>query len=169
MMGFPANQLTTEYWFPLYDTTSFMQTYLTIGNASASQSANVSVYIAGQLKGSYVIPVGGRVTPIYDGINNGPVRVVSTNGVPIITSERAYRGPNLTDFNEMMGFPANQLTTEYWFPLIDSTCFMQTYLTIGNASASQSANVDVYIAGQLKGSYVIPVGGRVTPIYQWHQ
>jgi len=25
--------LTTEYWFPLYDTTSFMQTYLSIGNA----------------------------------------------------------------------------------------------------------------------------------------
>ena len=165
MMGFPANQLTTEYWFPLYDTTSFMQTYLTIGNASASQSAEVSVYIAGQLKGSYVVPVGGRVTPIYDGINNGPVRVVSTNAVPIITSERAYRGPNLTDFNEMMGFPANKLTTEYWFPLYDTTSFMQTYLTIGNASASQSANVDVYIAGQLKGSYVIPVGGRVTPIY----
>ena len=129
---------------------------------------NVDVYIAGQLKGSYVIPVGGRVTPIYDGINNGPVQVVTT-AIPIITSERAYRGPNLTDFNEMMGFPANQLTTEYWFPLYDTTSFMQTYLTIGNASTSQSANVDVYIAGQPKGSYVIPVGGRATPIYQWHQ
>jgi len=133
MMGFPADQLTTEYWFPLYNTTSFMQTYLTIGNASPSTSAAVSVYIAGQLKGSYMIPVGGRVTPIYDGINNGPVQVVSTNAVPIITSERAYRGPNLTDFNELMGFPANKLTTEYWFPLYDTTSFMQTYLTIGNA------------------------------------
>jgi hypothetical protein len=138
MMGFPANHLTTEYWFPLIDSTSFMQTYLTIGNASTDAvnkpNANVSVYIAGQLQGSYVIPYGGRATPIYQGINNGPVQVVSTNAVNIITSERAYRdGTNLKDFNEMMGLPVSQLTTEYWFPLIDSTSFMQTYLTIGNA------------------------------------
>ena len=175
MMGFPANQLTTEYWFPLSDSTSFMQTYITIGNASSDSvnkpSANVSVYIAGQLMGSSVIPYGGRWTPIYQGINNGPVRVVSTNAVPIITSERAYRnGTNLTDFNEMMGFPANRLWTEYWFPLSDSTSFMQTYITIGNASSDSvnkpSANVSVYIAGQLMGSSVIPYGGRWTPIYQ---
>jgi len=59
--------------------------------------------------------------------------MVSTNAVPIITSERAYRGANLTDFNEMMGFPANQLTTEYWFPWYSFSSFMQTYLVIGNA------------------------------------
>jgi hypothetical protein len=111
-----------------------MATYLTIGNADPSTSAQVSVYIAGQLKGSYTIPVGGRVTPTYDNINNGPVQVISTNGAKIITSERAYRGVvDLTDFNEMMGFPANQLTTEYWFPLYNNNSFMATYLTIGNA------------------------------------
>jgi len=116
-----------------------MQTYLSIGNASTDDvtqpSANVSVYINGQWMGDYVIPYGGRVTPIYQGIHNGPVQVKSTNGVPIIASERAYRGvANLTDFNEMMGLPVDLLTTEYWFPLYDSRpSFMQTYLTIGNA------------------------------------
>ena len=76
---------------------------------------------------------GGRVTPLYPGVNNGPVRVVSTNGVPIITSERAYRGANYTDWNEMLGYPANQLTSEYWFPLYDSSGIAQTFLSIGNA------------------------------------
>jgi len=32
MLGFPANQLTTEYWFPVYDTTGIAQTFLSIGN-----------------------------------------------------------------------------------------------------------------------------------------
>jgi hypothetical protein len=40
----------------------------------------------------------------------------------------------LTDFNEMLGYPANRLTTEYWFPWYYGTSFMQTYLVIGNAS-----------------------------------
>ena len=95
--------------------------------------ADIDVTIGGEPQGSYTIPSSARVTPIYQGINNGPVQVKSTNGANLIASERAYRNAaNLTDFNEMMGFPANQLTTEYWFPLSDSTSFMQTYITIGS-------------------------------------
>jgi predicted NAD/FAD-binding protein len=162
----PVNQLTTEYWFPLYNNNSFMATYLTIGNADPASSAQVSVYIAGQFMASYTIPVGGRVTPTYDNINNGPVQVISTNHVNIIASERAYRNvADLTDFNEMMGLPVNQLTTEYWFPLYNNNSFMATYLTIGNADPASSAQVSVYIAGQFMASYTIPVGGRVTPTY----
>ncbi|MBI3341157.1 MAG: M4 family metallopeptidase, partial [Chloroflexi bacterium] len=67
---------------------------------------NTNVYIGGVLKGSYDVPSKSRIAPLYPGINNGPVQVVSTNGAPIITSERAYRGANYTDWNEMMGFPA---------------------------------------------------------------
>ena len=116
MLGLPANQLTTEYWFPLCDGTGTAQTFISIGNASQI-AAEVSVKIAGQPFGSYTIPVGGRVTPDCPGINNGPVQVYTTNGTDIIVSERAYRGLNFTDWNEMLGFPADQLTTEYWFPL----------------------------------------------------
>jgi len=29
----PLSQLTTEYWFPLYDTTGVAETFVTIGNA----------------------------------------------------------------------------------------------------------------------------------------
>src|SRR6185503_7545491 len=161
MLGFPADQLTTEYWFPLCDGTGTAQTFISIGNASATP-ADVTVKIAGQILGSYTIPVGGRVTPDCAGINNGPVQVYSTNGTDIIVSERAYRGANHTDWNEMLGFPAEQLTTEYWFPLCDGTGTAQTFISIGNASQIP-ADVTVKIAGQILGSYTIPVGGRVTP------
>jgi hypothetical protein len=49
-------------------------------------TAQVDVHIGGLPKGSYTIPVGGRETPIYNGLNNGPVQVTSTNGVLLITS-----------------------------------------------------------------------------------
>ena len=45
------------------------------------------------------------------------MRVVSTNGVKIFTSERVLYGDS---FNEVMGYPATQLTTEYWFPWYDN-------------------------------------------------
>jgi hypothetical protein len=55
------------------------------------------------------------------------VRMVSTNGVKIFTSERTVFG---TSFNETMGYPANKLTTEYWFPFYDSTS-MSTDIVVG--------------------------------------
>jgi hypothetical protein len=54
--------------------------------------------------------------------------VVSKSGagtpvaIPIFTSERSLYGPS---FNEMMGYPADQLTTEYWFTWYD-TVWMNT-------------------------------------------
>ena len=65
------------------------------------------------------IPAGGRVTPRWIGLTAGPVRVVSTNDVPILTSERVLTYPDSV-FNEMMGFPLNQMSSEYWFPYYDS-------------------------------------------------
>jgi hypothetical protein len=57
--------------------------------------------------------------------------VFSTNGTDIIVSERAYRGANYTDWNEMLGSPVNQLTSEYWFPLYDTTGTAETFVSIG--------------------------------------
>src|SRR5688572_3239227 len=99
---FRSEQLTSEYWFPLCDGTGTAQTFISIGNASQT-TAQVTVKIAGQLLGNYTIPVGGRVTPDCAGINNGPVQVYSTNGTDLIVSERAYRGLNYTDWNEVVG------------------------------------------------------------------
>jgi hypothetical protein len=115
MMGYPANQFTTEYWYPWYDNVS-MTDWVLVGNPSATQSATVEVYI-GTTKYTYTVPAGGQITPRFTGKDIGPVRVRSTNGVKIFTSQRVLYGPS---FNEVMGYPGNQLSTEYWFPWYDS-------------------------------------------------
>ena len=129
--------------------------------SSNSTNALVDIYIAGINKGSYSIPSGGRVTPQYPGVMDGPVRVVSRNGMPIFVSQRVHYGGS---FNEVMGYPSDQLTTEYWFPWYDQLS-MSTWILVGNPSETQEANVDIYIAGRLMGTYRIPSGGRVTPQY----
>ena len=126
VMGYPANQLTTDYWFTSYDDVG-MITYLVIGNPHATLTAQVDVYINGVKKNAtpYSIAPGQRVFPRY-AINAGPVHVVSTNGVDIFTSERAKY---LSSFNEILGLPDNQLTTDYWFTSYDDLG-MTTYLVI---------------------------------------
>jgi hypothetical protein len=123
VMGYPANQFTTEYWYPWYDNIS-MATWVLVGNPTAS-TANVDIYV-GNTKNSYAIGAGMQINKRYT-LNTGPVRVVSTNGVKIFTSERVVYG---TSFNEVMGYPGNQLTTEYWFPWYDSTS-MSTDILVG--------------------------------------
>ena len=128
VLGYPANQLTSEYWFPAYDhsfvpgsNTNPMRMWVLVGNTSTTQSASVDIYIAGvKMTGSpFSIPAGGQITPRWIGKTDGPVRVVSTNGVPVLTSERVLTNPDGV-FNELLGYPLNQMSSEYWFTYYDS-------------------------------------------------
>ncbi len=163
IVGYPANQLTTDYWFTSYDDVG-MITFLVIGNPHPTLTAQVDVYIGGVKKNvtPYSIPPGQRTALRY-GINGGPVFVDGINGVNIFTSERTKFGDT---FNEVMGYPANQLTTDYWFTSYDDVG-MTTFLVIGNPHPSNTALVDVYIAGVKKNTtpYSIAPGQRIFPRY----
>ncbi|HMD79951.1 MAG TPA: hypothetical protein VKE92_01510, partial [Anaerolineales bacterium] len=159
IVGYPANQLTTDYWFTSYDDVG-MTTFLVIGNPSTSQTAQVDVYIGGVKRNTtpYSIAPGQRIFPRF-GINGGPVFVDGLNGVNIFTSQRARFG---NSFNEIMGYPANRLTTDYWFTSYDDVG-MITYLVIGNPSPSQTAQVDVYMGGVKRNNTALSIapGQRV--------
>jgi hypothetical protein len=156
VMGYPTDQLTTEYWFPWYDNID-MTTWVLVGNPTSSTAA-VDIYVGGVKRTTQTIPPNGRITPRFN-LQTGPVRVVSTNGVKIFTSERAvYKDA----FNEVMGYPARQFTTEYWFPWYDNKS-MTTWILVGNPSTTSTAAVDIYVGGVKRGSYSIPKGGRITP------
>lgn len=172
VMGYPTERLSTEYYFPWYDNLT-MYTWVLIGNPSTTETAEVDVYVGGVLRGSYSVGPRQRVTPRYwqnggytgPGLQDGPVRVISTNGVKIFTSERTHF-PNTpwTGFNEVMGYPVEELDTEYWFPWYDNQN-MLTWVLVGNPSATETAEVDIYIGGVKRGEYDIAPGGRVTPRY----
>ena len=164
-MGYPADQFTTEYWFPWYDQI-YMNTWILVGNPSSAQTAYVDIYIGGVKKGSYAIPPGDRITPQFPGVLDGPVRVVSVTGtgtpapLNIFASERSTY---LSSFNEVMGYPANQFTTEYWFPWYDQV-YMNSWVLVGNPSSSQTAYVDIYIGGVKQGATrSIAPNGNITP------
>jgi hypothetical protein len=141
-----------------------MITYLVVGNPHETLTAEVDVYIGGVKRNNtpYQIAPGQRLFPRY-GINGGPVRVVSTNGVDIFTSERTKFG---STFNEVLGYPGDQVHTEFWFTSYDDTG-MITYLVIGNPHPTDTALVDVYIGGVKKNlaPYQIAPGQRLFQRY----
>jgi hypothetical protein len=115
----PAEQLSTEYWFPWYNNlaTAAMNQQFRFGNAD-STSTTIEVYVGDTLLESYPnIAPGVSLQASYD-INNGPIRIVSTDGKKIIAAMRVIwkETGERTSYSELMGLPAEQLSTEYWFP-----------------------------------------------------
>ncbi|MHB8858939.1 MAG: Ig-like domain-containing protein [Thermoleophilia bacterium] len=160
--GKAASQLTSEYHFTWYDEQSLgMRTWVLVGNQGA-QPADVAIYVADRLIGVYTIPAGGRITPEYPSLMNGPVRVVCSNSQPLIVGQRSvFRG----SFAEVPGTETQDLASEQWFTWYDSaSAGMHTWILVGNQSQS-TAEVDIRIGGSLIGHYSIPAGGRVTPLF----
>lgn len=109
------------------------------------KSAEVQVYVHGDLKGQYEINPSDSISASYAGTNNGPARITSSSN--IITTERVIWG---TGYDELIGYPANQLTNEYFFPWYNNVAYnniaMSSQLRIAN-TGDVSAQVDVYIGG----------------------
>jgi hypothetical protein len=161
LMGFPDDQLTTEYWFPWYNNGN-MWSQLRFGNPNAVDSTTVSVYLGTSLLGSYPLGPSQSMRIDYPGVNGGPIRVVSSGGVPIIAAERiiysdgngSVQNGNHTSYYELMGFPGNQLTTEYWIPWYNNGN-MWAQLRFANPSTVDSTTVSVYLGPTLLGSFML--------------
>ena len=158
MMGIPNSQLSTAYWLPWYNNVD-LDTQLRIGNVS-NATANVTITIGGAPVpgGSFSLGVGQSTRVSFAGINNGPVKIVSTQN--IVAAERViYKINNLPiSFTEMMGLPNSQLSTTYWLPWYNNVD-LDTQLRIGNVS-NATANVTITIGGAPVpgGSFSLGVG-----------
>lgn len=160
VMSIPASALAGEYNFTWYDS-NIMNTWVLVANPGAA-TVTAEIYIGGQLRGSYGIPGGGRVTPIYPGLMTGPVKVKSVGGEQLIVSERSLMG---NSFEEVQGTPPAALASTQWFTWYDQlTPGMLTWILISNQGTSDTT-ASIYIRGQLKGTYSLPVGSTKTFTY----
>ena len=155
LMGLPSSQLTTTYVMPWYNNVD-LNSQLRFGNVGSS-STTITVTVGGVAKGSYTLAPSQSTRVSYTGLNNGPVVVQSSGGVPIIASERvAYTpdgGTTWTSFSELMGLPNTQLTTAYVIPIYDNVD-VNDQLRFGNVGSS-STTVTVKVGGVVQGSYAL--------------
>ena len=126
---------------------------------------NTQVYVGGVIQGSYRAASHGSLRQSFTGLNDGPVKIMSTNGIPLIGAERViYKVNNIqTSFTEMMGLPNGQLDKTYWLPWYNNVD-LDTQLRFGNVSGS-TATVHVLIGGQeMPNSPFILIAGQSTRV-----
>jgi hypothetical protein len=122
----------------------------------ASGCANVDVIIGGTNRGNYGVTSGGQQRVEYT-LDSGPVKVVSTNGVPIIAALRdSWKDSTTstwTSFVQMMGLPKEQLSDTYYFPSYNNVS-LSGQLRFGNVD-TVGTWVRVVIGGVERGRYYL--------------
>ena len=114
LMGFPASQLTKDYWFPYYNNVA-MNSQLRVSNVGGASTTITVTYGNGTPLDSYTLAAGAATRKNYDGINAGPLHVTSSASNILTTIRVVYADQS---YSELAGFPNNQLTTDYWYPLL---------------------------------------------------
>jgi bacillolysin len=126
-------------------------------------TAGIETFVGTTRQGRYSLGSGQSLRESYTGLNNGPVKFLSTNNPPFIAAERViYKVNGLnTSFTELMGLPEAQLDTIYWLPWYNNVD-LDTQLRFGNVSSS-TATVRVYIGGhEMAGSPFTLAAGAST-------
>jgi hypothetical protein len=98
---------------------------------------------------------GGEGTLQSYPINSGPVKITSTDGTPLIVSQRINMRvePNYASYTEFLGLPASQATDTYLFPWYNNMG-TESQLRIGNVGTLDTI-VTVTIGGVEKGSFAL--------------
>jgi uncharacterized protein YcfL len=116
MMALPDKSLDTTYWLPWYNNTG-LDTQLRFANVS-DQTATVHIYIGDDEmnESPLTLPVDGSMRISFEGIDDGPVQIVSDQNI-VVAERLIYKVGNVpASFSEMMALPNSQLDTTYWFP-----------------------------------------------------
>ena len=179
VVGVPAGRLSDSYLFTWYDSlpqNGMAGNWILISN-QGSMAADVEVWIGGVLRAEYkasrgnALAAGAIVTPSFPGLMSGPVLVRSTNGQPLLASQRVLFRES---FNEVSGYPTDELSSEYLFTWYDSdrnSGIMGNWVLVAN-HGGVPADVDIYVGTRLlarfsrAGGNPIPAGGMVAPRFQ---
>ncbi|MBI5869648.1 MAG: hypothetical protein HZB44_01635 [Actinobacteria bacterium] len=185
VMGTPVSELDDEYYFTWYDwqTPGMNGNYILVSNESATVNAYVDIEIggtkmAGPDGGQWIIPPGDRVTPLFQGVMDGPVKVSCAScevyGSKIMASQRViYKN----SFEEVQGLSPNDMGDSAVFTWYDwqSPEMKGDYVLIGNQDAAADAYMQVYIGssgspmamsgGGPNGFWAFKSGGIATPFF----
>ena len=153
LTGYPVNQLTNAYVFPYYNDVDF-DSQLRVSNVGSS-STTINVYLGSNPNpiDSYTLAAGTALRKNYAGMRDGPMKVTSS-ATNILTTIRAY--VNNLSYSELMGYPVNQLTTEYWYPVYDDVD-LDSQLRVSNVG-NGSTTITVYAGGTQIDSYSLGAG-----------
>jgi probable HAF family extracellular repeat protein len=158
LMGLPVEQLAKEYMFPYYNNVA-MNSQLRVSNIGGADTT-ITVYLGTTQIDSYSLAAGGSTRKNYTGRNSGPLRVTSSTSNILATIRVLY---NNNSYSELMGFPANQLEQEYWYPVYDNAA-LESQLRVSNVG-TDITTITVYAGGTQIDNYTLNAGAATRKTY----
>jgi hypothetical protein len=153
LMGFPASQLTNDYWFPYYNNVA-MNSQLRVGNVGGASTTITVTYGNGTPLDSYILAPGAATRKNYAGINNGPLHVTSSASNILTTIRVLYADKS---YSELTGFPNNQLVKDYWYPYYNNVA-MNSQLRVSNVGGASTTITVTYGNNIALDSYTLAAG-----------
>jgi hypothetical protein len=150
--GMPGDVSSTNIIFTWYDNTQGTLDEIYVVNPSTSATANVEIRIGGVTQGQLTVEPGAVSLTAFPDVIGGPVEVVSD--VPVFASQRVI---GFGDFAEIIGLPSWYTFTETWFNWYDMASATWDAIHVLNPGSSP-ANVEIFIAGELRASVSLPAG-----------
>ena len=181
LMGYPTSSLGSEYLFTWYDSlkvNGMRGDWVLVANRG-SEPADVDIYVANVLRARYNAATGNplapgqMITPQFAGLVAGPVRVVCTNGQPVMASQRVL---NRDSFEEVQGTPPSTLSSDQvftWYDSLRENSMHGDWVLAAN-NGSGTATVEIYVGGRkmhdpanpANDFFTIPEGGMITPQFE---
>jgi M6 family metalloprotease-like protein len=114
---------------------------------SGAGCANINAKIGGANQGWFGLEAGASTRASFTEVDDGPVQILSNNGIPLIAAERLiYKANGVnTSFTEMMGLPNSELDNVYYLPWYNNVN-LDTQLRFANVTNSPGT-VTVTIGG----------------------
>jgi len=152
--GIPSWYAFKEQWFTWYDMASPGADWDAIHFINPTGStASIEVYIAGQLKSTIALSPGEASYIYYPGVIGGPVRVVSDQPIMVTRRILGWNG-----FKELSGTPSELMSTKWHFEWYDMRSATWDAIHFINPSTTETAHINVYIAGELMSALTLNPG-----------
>lgn len=155
-----SDTAATDFMFPWYNNASSYVSQLRIANVGSAPTT-VTVWIGGVAQSpTYNLSANQGALASFANVNNGPVHVKSSGGVPIAASMiiKMKNSPTYSSYTEFIGLPEAFLTeTRFVFPRYNNTGNLVTNLRFTNLGATDT-NVTVTIGGVTQKTYTVGIG-----------
>jgi hypothetical protein len=143
---------STEFWFSRYDMVNAEWDAIHVVNLGAS-TATIQVTIGTVLNDAFTVPAGQATYKTYPGVEGGPVHILSDQ---LIWATQRVLG--WTAMQEIYGMPGDVADTNIIWTWYDNTAGTSDEVLVINPNTTDTANVDLYVAGILQGQLSVGPG-----------
>lgn len=135
--------------------------WIWVGNPDLVNPVYVYLNIGGITKGTYSIDPQKTLPLSYPGLFDGPVKIVGSGPIHVSNKARAANGK----LHESLAVPTADHNTRFYYPVYRYVNSDGAWLWIANPGTQTTANVQITLGGQNKGTHEILPGDTLALSY----